>query len=285
MPKVSIIILTYNSSGYISKLLESIERFHKDLKNIEIIVVDNNSTDNTLDKLEKSRVNHQLREIPKNIGFSAGINNGSRNAKGEYLLFINPDTIFESGDIWEMINVFEKEKDVGIVGGKLINENGNLEKSSGKFYNLINTIFLALGVEELFGTRKSPIKLSKVDFVSGGFLMIKKSFFKKLGGFDNNFFMYVEDVDLCKRAKELGYATYFTPNTSLIHSSHGSSDRSFAIENIYKSIFYYHEKHSSKLTLILVKLILKLKAHILVIVGRMINNKYLSDTYKGALNI
>jgi len=285
MPKVSIIILTYNSESYILKLLESIEKFHKELRNIEIIVVDNNSLDDTLGKLKKSSVKHQLREIPRNIGFAAGINAGVKNATGEYLLFINPDTVFENGDVWDMTKVLEKEEKTGIVGGKLINTNGDAEKSTGNFYNLINTLFLAFGLEELMEARKSPKSLTKVDFVSGGFMMIKSMLFKELKGFDDNFFMYVEDVDLCKRAKDKGFDTFFIPNVALIHLSHGSSNREFAIENIYKSLFYYHEKHSSKITFLIIKLILRLKARVLVIIGRIINNKYLADAYRGALNI
>lgn len=285
MPKTSFIIVTYNSAGFISRLLESIGDSHKDLSGIKIIIADNDSSDKTLDVIKKSPIKYYLREIPKNMGFAAGINAGAKNANGEYLVFINPDTKFIKGSVWDMVKIFETNKNVGIVGGKLIKEDRTPEKSTGKVFGLLETIIMSLGLDEAFGIRRSPKKVEKVGFVSGGFMMIKKDLFERLSGFDENFFMYIEDMDLCKRASEEGFDTYFTPDAVLVHESHGSSSRSFAIENIYKSLIYYHEKHSGPMVFWLVKIMLKLKALFLVIIGRIINNKYLADSYGKALKI
>ncbi len=288
MPKVTIIILTYNSAGFIKKLLESIKRQHKDLSGLEIIIVDNDSNDKTIEEVLNAKLqtsDFKLIRNKENVGFAKGINIGAEKATGDFLLFINPDTEFEKGDIWKMTEVFAIHKEVGIVGGKLLKNNGKVEKSAGNFFGFFETIIMAFGLDEVFGVRTSPEKLTKVGFVSGGFLMIKKDLFEKLGGFDENFFMYIEDMDLCKRAKEEGFSTYFTPDVVLVHASHGSSNRSFAIENIYKSIIYYHEKHSNSIVYFLVKMILKLKAFVLVIIGRIINNKYLVNSYSKALSV
>ena len=248
-------------------------------------MVDNFSTDDTLDKLEPFKNEITIKKNEKNLGFAGGINKGSKDAKGEYLLFINPDTQFKKGNIWDMVSVFQNSDKAGIVGGKLIDKNGKEELSAGRFFGLIEILLMALGLDESFGMRFSPNKIKKVDFVSGGFMMVKKEVFGKLNGFDENFFMYVEDVDLCKRAGKNGYQTYFTPEVELIHISHGSSNRSFAIENIYKGLIYYSKKHSNLFSYNLVKLILKLKAILLVILGKIFNNSYLVDTYIKALKV
>ncbi len=294
MPKVSIIILTYNSSLYILELIESLKKLNSNFTELEIIVVDNASTDDTLLKISNFPPirragkypisNFKLIKNEKNFGFAAGINSGSKAAKGEYLLFINPDTKFEKGNISDLLSVFEKFENVGIVGGKLIDKEGKAEKSAGKIFGLAEIILISLGLDEQFGVRTSPEKTKKVGFVSGGFMMIKREVFEKLKGFDENFFMYVEDVDFCKRAKKIGFDTYFTPEVCLTHFSHGSSSKSFAIEQIYKSIFYYTKKHGNILTFLFVWLLLKLKALLLVIIGAIFNNS-LMQTYSKALRV
>ena len=285
MPKVSVIILTYNSSAYISELIKSTKEFNPDGSSFEIIVVDNSSTDDTLVKLKPFENEITIKKNEKNLGFAGGINEGAKIAKGDYLLFINPDTKFDKGKIEDLVSVFEKFGKVGIVGGKLIDKNGRAEKSTGRFFGLFEIFLMSLGLDEAFGLRSSPKEIKKVDFVSGGFMMVKKQVFEKLNGFDENFFMYVEDVDFCKRAKNAGYQTYFTPETELVHVSHGSSDRSFAIENIYKGLFYYTKKHGNIFSYYLVKLLLRLKAIVLVIIGTIFNNSYLVDTYGKVLKI
>lgn len=277
MPKISVVILTYNSSSHILDLLRSIKKTQKNLDDLEIIVVDNASDDNTLDLVKDSNFNVKIRELPKNIGFAAGINSGADHATGQYLLFLNPDTKIEKGEFGQMLDLFNDEK-IGIIGGKMLN--GNLvEKSAGKELGFISSIALIFGLDEKLGFRYSPKKPQEVGFVSGGFMLIRKKLFSQLKGFDEDFFMYVEDADLCLRASQKGYKTYFTPDFVLEHKAHGSSNREFAILNICKGIILYHKKHSSKLTLIIVKFLLKLKATLLVLIGKLINNKYLVDAY------
>lgn len=277
MPKVSIIILTYNSSDYIGQLIQSINASHEN-KNIEIIIVDNNSTDNTLEKVGQFK-EIVVKKNDKNLGFAGGINSGAKIAGGEYLTFVNPDTEFSKGNIFDLVSVFEKFDNAGVVGGKLIDKNGKPEKSAGKFFGILETFLISVGLDELFGVRFSPDKIQKVDFVSGGFFMIRKDLFEKLNGFDENFFMYVEDMELCYRLKIEGFFTYFTPAAVLVHASHGSSSRSYAVENIYKGLLYFQKKHGTALSYKDVKIMLRIKAQLLVIVGRMLNNKYLAETY------
>lgn len=277
MPKISIVILTYNSSAHILDLLRSIENSQRNISDIEIVVVDNASDDDTLEKVKHSKLNIKIRELPKNIGFAAGINAGVQNTTGEYLLFLNPDTKIEKGDFLEMVELFEESR-VGVVGGKMLNGK-NPEKSAGKELNLTSTLALIFGMDEKLGFRYSPEKEQEVGFVSGGFMLVRKKLFMDLKGFDEDFFMYVEDADFCFRAKEKGFKNIFTPDYVVQHKSHGSSNREFAILNICKGLILYHSKHSPGYVQIVVKFLLKTKAALLVLIGKLMNNKYLADAY------
>ncbi len=286
MPKISLIILTYNSSRYISDLLTGLmNRFDKELVNkaLEILVADNASQDETV-KLAKKFKKIQVIENGGNYGFAKGNNLAVKKATGEYLLFINPDAKFIDGDIFELLKSFKDEK-VGIVGGEIMNWQKEKELSCGKFYKFFSTTLLTLGLEEFFRVRFSPEKEQFVDFVSGGFLMIRREVFEKLNGFDENYFMYIEDSDLCFRAKKIGYKTKFSPKATIQHMGQGSSNRTFAIINIYKGLVYFNKKHSNYLEYLFVRFALKTKALLLVILGKIMNNRYLVDTYSVAMKL
>ncbi len=278
MPEVTIIILTYNSESYIESLLKSLKDF---AKGQEIIVVDNASSDETT-KIAKKFDSSKVIETGENLGFAKGINLGSKKARGRFLLFLNPDAAFEKGNIEDLTKIFESHEKVGVVGGKLIGKDGKPEKSAGKFFNFFEVVMIALGLDEKFGLRYSPEKITKVDFVSGGFMMAEKELFQKLSGFDENFFMYVEDMELCYRVKKSGYKVYFTPEVVISHVGQGSSNRSFAVINIYKGIIYFFKKQKYPIEYFTVKLIFCSKAITLYLLGIILNNSYYKSTYKEA---
>lgn len=282
--KTSIIILTYNSEKYMKKLIESILEFNK-AEEFEIIIVDNNSQDETVEKLRSShfanRSNMKVFETGANLGFAKGINYGAERAKGEYLLFVNPDATWDTGSAKNFIEVFDQFPKAGVIGGKMMSPAGNAEKSVGKFYGFWTSVATALGLDEELGLRSSPAKTSQVDSVSGGFMMVKKSVFEKLHGFDETYFMYIEDSDLCFRARKHGIFTYFTPNVGIVHQGQGSSNKAFAFKNIIKGILYFQRKHVNYLSYIVVKMLFLFKAGILVLIGKILNNKTLTDNYIG----
>lgn len=113
--------------------------------------------------------------------------------------------------------------------------------------------------------------------------MIRRDVFEELGGFDEKIFMYTEDMELCYRAKERGYETYFYPDVEVLHAEHGSTNRTFAIVNIYKNLQYFYKKHKSPFEYYFVKTLLKAKAATLIIAGKIVGSKYLVETYKDAL--
>lgn len=284
MPDISIIILTYNSRSYIGKLLESLVSKYKtqiDNGSLEVIVADNNSSDNTINKAKETK-NVSVINNGDNFGFAKGINLASKYAKGKFLLFINPDSEFLRGDIFFLMQKFD-DAEVAVAGGEIVTVKGKKELSVGKFYNLFNTFLLSIGLEEKMGVRFSPNKDSYVDFVSGGFMMVRRDVWEKLNGFDENFFMYIEDAEFCFRTKKIGKKVLFSNSATIRHVGQASGSRSFAILNIYRGLLYFHKKHQGTLSYYLTKTLLIVKALLLVIVGKLSNNKYLDEAYSQAL--
>jgi GT2 family glycosyltransferase len=286
MPKISIITLTYNSAAHINTFLQSIERlFGGGIKSgdIEIVVVDNASQDRTLDEIKKAGVKVKTIENRVNMGFSRGINVGAKNAKGDYILIINPDAVFKSGDILNTIKLFKNDRNLGVIGGKILNKNGHSEKSAGKFLKTFEIALMSLGIDEALGIRSSPDSFKEVDFVSGGFMIVNRNLFNSLGGFDEYLFMYIEDMEFCYRIRKRGLKVVFDPEIVIIHESHGSSNRAFAVKNILKGLLYFQKKHGSKTSYLLTKSLLTVKSRSLQLIGIIINNRYLKDAYSGAL--
>ncbi len=287
MPTFSFIILTYNSEKHISNLLDSIHKHYgEEIKSgfIEIIIVDNASTDATLSKISKFK-KIKIVKNSENAGFAKGINIGASHAQGKYLIITNPDATLNGESLTTVLADFENDPTIGIIGGRIYKVKGVYEKSVGRFLYVFNVLIMSLGLDELLGFRSSPNKRCEVDFVSGAFLIVRSSLFRKVDGLDENMFMYVEDMEFCFRVKQADYKVIFDPSISINHESHGSSNRSFAIKNIYSGILYFHKKHGTAFSYFMVKSILVLKAVSLVIIGKILNNKYLFNTYKDTLKI
>lgn len=287
--ELSIIILNYKTKDLTLNCARSIvEQYKKELDNdkFEIILVDNNSEDDSVKAFNRLRIkNLQIIESNENLGFGKGCNLGASKAKGEFLLFLNSDTEIKDQGFVKMVNFLSQNKNVGILGGKLKNPNGTNQLSCGKFYSPFNLLLVLLGFNKLFNLRESPNVIKKVDWVSGACFMIRKDIFNKVKGFAKDFFMYIEDMELCFRVKKKGFSTYFYPNIMLFHKELGSSNKTFAVVNIYKGIIIFYKKHKSKPEYLLAKFMLKTKALILVVLGKIVNNKYLQDTYSQALKI
>jgi GT2 family glycosyltransferase len=255
---------------------------------MEIIIVDNDSQDESVKTIKefilKNKYNNTLLiENDENSGFSKGCNLGAKKAKGDYILFLNNDTVVEDNGIYKMAKYMEENPEASILGGQLKNKDGSLQPSTGKFYTLTKAIMLLLGFQKLGLLDRSPKNIEKVDWVKGGLLMIKKTVFEKLTGFDENIFMYTEDMELCYRAILNGYRTYFYPDISVLHAEYGSTNRTFAIVNIYKNLLYFYKKHRTKFEYYLIKILLLSKAYALKFLGILTNNNYLKDTYSQAI--
>lgn len=287
MLKLSIIILNYNTRVLTIQCVRSvIDQYKEQIKNkeFEVIVVDNASSDDSVQYLEKIK-SINLVENKENYGFSKGNNIGAKKAYGRYILFLNSDAKVEDTGLIKMVDFLETNPKVGILGAKLLNPDGHTQQSSEKFYNLLNLIIVLLAGERIGLVRKNPKSLSTVDAVSGASLMIKRKLFNELKGFDENFFMYMEDMELCFRAKKNGYSTYFFPDIKLIHKERGSSNRTFAVNEIYKGFLYFYKKHKPYWQYIVIKVLLIAKAIVALSIGGLTNNTYLKKTYSSALRL
>lgn len=293
MIKLSIVILSYNTKDLTLACLKSIvSQYEKELKRneLEIIVVDNNSTDNSVESIKYyvSSIKYEgmikLIQNKENVGFAKGCNLGAEAAKGKYILFLNSDTKALDKGFLSMVNFLDKNNNVAILGGKLENSDGSTQRSCGRFYNLFSLTIMLLGLERLGFLRSSPEKILKVDWVSGACMMVKKDVFEKLDGFDEKLFMYVEDMEICFRAKKLSFSTYFYPFLKLRHKSLGSSNGTFAIINIYKGILQFYSKHKSYFEYLIAKTLLILKAKFLILAGFLTFNSALRDRYRKAIS-
>ncbi|MEK7518244.1 MAG: glycosyltransferase family 2 protein [Patescibacteria group bacterium] len=267
---LSIIILSYNTKDLTIRCIESIiEQYRKELKDrkIEIIVVDNASTDGSpsaISNLKSQISNIKLVENKENFGFAKGCNIGAKAAKGKYILFLNSDTQVLDKGFLKMIEFLEKNNYIGILGGKLLNSDRSPQPSAGKFYTIFNFLLLIIGGEKFGWLRGSPKQVARADWVSGACFMIGRKLFEKLKGFDEHFFMYMEDMELCFRGKLLGFPTCFYPDVKIVHQSLGSSNRKFAIKNIDRGILYFYKKHKSYWQYLVVKTLLTAKGAIRV---------------------
>lgn len=278
---ISIIILSYNTRDFLKNCLNSI--FKYDLIDYEVIVVDNASTDGSVamvNELKSSRV--CVIENKENVGFAKGCNIGAKAAKGDFLLFLNSDTEFvDSATLEIMHSSFEAK--TGIVGGLMENKNHSLQRSFGSFYTLPHVAkMLFLGEKgELAG--KSFTEIHSVDWVSGGFMMVRSDIYQKLGGFDEKIFMYVEDVEFCYRVKKAGYQVVVNPKAAVIHVGHGSSNRTFAVTHIYSGLSYLYKKQRSVLEFRGLMVLLYTKALFVIVFGTIMKRPELVNRYRQAL--
>lgn len=294
MRTITIIIITYNSAKYIIPCLDSIKNYYeKYLENgqLTLVIFDNNSSDDTLKIVtrEKQKFSKQaqleikLIEHKQNLGFAKGVNTVFGRTDSEFILLLNPDAEFKNNKLFYAVDYVKNHSDVAVLGAKILDSRGKPEPSSGMIYTFFPFLGMLSGTEEFFKIRTSPNKITPTGFVSGGCMLLRSSTFRDLQGFDENLFMYMEDMEYCLRLGKKGIRVVFYPDLIVSHASHGSSGRPFAIASVYKGVVYLYKKHMKKL-LPIVRFLLLLKAYVLVFVGRISNNGYLVSAYEKAIS-
>jgi GT2 family glycosyltransferase len=293
MIDLSIIIVSYNTKKITEDCLESVNRSLEKTKiKYEIVVVDNDSHDNSPQLLETmSQDNHNnlvYKQTGQNLGFGKGTNLGVKISQGKYILLLNSDTIVLNRSIEKLYNFYvENEKQVHFLGAKLLNRDLTPQPSACRFFTL-PVIFATLLLKgDYWGlTRSSPDKFCQVDWISGACIMTTKKHYQRLGGFDKNIFMYMEEVDLLYRARKKGFNTYFYPYSQIIHLGSASSNgKTFPILQVYKGFLFFYKKHYSIFSLLFLHLILKLKATIAYLIGKIRRDLYLIQTYEQAFKL
>ena len=223
---VTISIVTCNSSKVVKKCLDSI---FGNIKNIdfELIIVDNNSSDSTVSIIEKDFKNVRLIKNNRNIGFGAAHNIAIKSRRGKYHLVLNPDIIFTENVVEKLLNFMEANPAVGLVSPKIVYPDGEIQYLCKRFpclFDLTVRRFTPRFIQYLFKKRIDYFemretgynKIIDVPYLSGSIMLFRKSILAKIGGFDENFYMYFEDADITRRAAEIS-RTVFYPYTSVIH--------------------------------------------------------------------
>ncbi len=204
-PLVSIIIVNYNGKYYLEKCLESLLKVN--YANYEIIIVDNNSTDGSIEFLEDIYPQIKIKKLEKNLGFAEPSNIGAEMAKGKLLLFLNNDTITTPSFLDELVKAINGDPQVSICQSLLLRPDKTID-SSGDFIDIYGRAY------------SSKRKLSDISYIlsaRGACMMIKKDFFFKIGGFDKNFYVSFEDVDLGWRTWIMGYSVFIVPSSVVFH--------------------------------------------------------------------
>lgn len=254
--ELSFIIVNYNSGNLLKKTVESVLNNVNNI-NYEIIIIDNNSNDTSLSTVQAH--NSVLKfKLERNLGFAKANNVGAKMAKGFLLYFLNPDATIEDNNTSLLINDFSIESNLGIAAPKILNIDDTLQFSARMFPSFLRLFFYTYGVAKLFKTSyTTSYKLEcedhdnaiYPDWVSGAGFIVPQKLFLELGGFDEDFFLFYEDVDLCKRISDLGFKIKYNPKVIIKHKWGGSSKdlKEFIQREELKSRLMYFRKHASNI--------------------------------------
>ncbi|MEQ8578233.1 MAG: glycosyltransferase family 2 protein [Balneola sp.] len=240
---ISIIIVNYRVKEYVALLLDSIQKSKKNLS-IEIFIVDNNSNDGFYEYLNSEQGDIHFIRNSENAGFAKANNQGIERACGSYTLLINPDTIIQEDSLTAMKQYMDETRDCGVLGFKMINPDGSFAKESKRSVPDLKTgMFRVLGLDVLFpknrvfGSRYlgwlDKDEVAEVPVVSGAGMFWRTSVLKSLKGFDEDFFMYGEDDDLCYRVQSTDYKINYFPLAKLLHFK-GESERETSLKSLKK---------------------------------------------------
>lgn len=250
---VSIIIVNYNTSKLLEECISSVLTKTKNLE-FEIIVVDNSSVDDSVNVMRTRFPKVKLIESKDNLGFGRANNVGATIAKGKYLFFLNTDTLLINNAIKILFDFMEKEEnqDVGACGGNLFKKDLSPNFSYSLHFPSLWSHFCYRGHLSSFVNNENFNETGMVKDVAiiiGADLFVRRNLFEKIGGFDPNFFMYVEDTDLLYRIKQNKYRTVSHPDAKIIHIQGASSVNIFKLETEISSYILYFRKHSNSITL------------------------------------
>jgi GT2 family glycosyltransferase len=288
----SIIIVNYNLSNEVRNCLISLTQF-VNKSDFEIILVDNNSDDKTINKIAdffSNTVNFNFKFIKteKNIGFGNACNLAAESANGTYLCFLNPDTEIKS-DVFSFIVDKYKDPDLSKgIAGLNVGETGLVDYSAGYFPNLffeaLNIFSLGRFFEAFLVKVKSRLNkkdIINLDWVMGAAFFIKRDLFIELNGFDTDFFLYFEEMDLCKRAKNSGAVVKYFPSVKIDHIGSAGSKKNyyFFTKMFYKGKLLFLNKHSKRQVLSIYKVLMFFHILTQILLWKILsfNNKYKSQ--------
>lgn len=238
--KISVIIVAFNNEKTIRSCLGSVIKF---ADNPQIIVVDNSSQDKTLEIVDSFLGKITLINPGENLGFAKSNNLGVSQAQGEYLVFLNPDAeVLGRGSLEKLVDVLEKNHDFGLVGPQLILPDGQIQKTTRNLPTPMRAFQeYILGQKGTYNFYLPECKfLCEVESVVGACMAIKKDVFVKAGKFDEKYFLYFEDLELCRSVKKLGLKVGFLPEVKIRHIVGVSGGSKITLSLLQESAKKYH---------------------------------------------
>lgn len=251
-------ILNYNTRELTKRAIQSVYESRTSFS-LEIILIDNHSTDGSVDCLREAFPDIHLIENKENVGFSRANNQGIRVARGRYVLLLNSDTILEEDTLETMLTFMEAHPDVGVSGCKIVLPDGTLDKACKRgFPTPSASFYYAFGIAKLFpdNPRFNQYQLGyldedeeyEVDCLVGAFMLLRREVLDEVGLLDETFFMYGEDIDWCYRIKQAGWRVYYYPRTRITHYKGASSRRKpfKIVYEFHRAMYLFHHKHYRK---------------------------------------
>lgn len=264
-PLLSVVIVSWNVREDLRECLGSLlgtgEQglgIGKGMPAVEVIVVDNASTDGTAEMVRREFPQVKLICNSENLGYTKANNIGIKQSRGKYILLLNPDTIVKPNALKALVECAEAHPDAGIIGAKLLNPDGSIQRSARSFPDIGAGLFRNTVLGRLFPnnpfvrryllTDFSYDEVREVDWVSGAAMLVRRELFDRIGLLDERFWAYCEDVDLCWRAWQAGFKVLFCPNAVIVHKIGRSSDQRLVPSLIqhHKSMWLFYLKNYRK---------------------------------------
>lgn len=255
---LSIIIVNWKVKDLLEKCLRSIFEQTKNIS-FEVFVVDNNSGDGSVEMVREKFPQVDLTASAENLGFAKGNNLAIKKSRGRYILLLNPDTEILENALEKMVRFMDAHPECGIAGCKLLNSDLSLQPSVRAFPDLASQIFILLKIHNFLPHSKAIYrylaggldyeKTQEVDQVMGAFMMIRREVTEKIGLMDETFWLWYEEVDFCKRAKDAGFKILYTPEAKIIHLYGQSFKQALSVPKqkvLNRSLAYYFKKHGTK---------------------------------------
>lgn len=259
-PELSVVLVNFNDRAHLGDCLSSLEKGTSGLA-AEVILVDNHSQDGSKDLVRASFPWVRFIQNEKNLGYAKANNIGIKASRGEFILFLNTDTVVPPETLPSLLAEMKAKSELGAIGPALVHANDEFQVSFGRKRNFFSEILQKVILNPYYKqVLKHSSKVREVWWVSGACFFVRRSAVEEAGLFDENFFLYFEDIDLCVRMRQKGWELIFFPGVRVLHVGEATtSRRKFQARLEYRrSQVYFYRKHNSRLSILFLKYYLKL---------------------------
>lgn len=262
LPDVSVVVVSFNTRGVLESCLRAL--LSSEGVQLEVFVVDNASMDGSAEMVEQRFPAVTLVRSPENRGFAAANNLAIPRARGRYILLLNPDTVVQAGTVATLAGFLDLHPDVGITGPRVLNADGSLQSCGYWYPTLLGEIRLSKNVNRILrlvlGENRpdpDPTRPTKVDWVDGCCLMIRRRVVEQIGLLDEQYFLYAEELDWCRSARKGGWEIMTCPAAQMTHLRGTSTEhvKDAALAGLVETRLRYYRKHDGLATAILVSLV------------------------------